>query len=187
VRRRHALLLPCVLALLTGCGNSRTPVPNLVKPAAADGTRTLTYRKAGLSFRVPRRWSVASQQAPLVTVVSSGPAVVAVWRYPRSQAVPTTAAELARARRSLVAAVRARQPALQVIRASIARAGGTGAIELDAVERTTGQPRRVRSVHVFGYGAEVVLEESAPAGVFHAVDHDVFSPLTQSLTVSPAS
>jgi hypothetical protein len=149
--------------------------------------RTLTYRQAGLSFRVPRSWSVSNQQAPLVSVVASGPAVVAVWRYPRGRALPTTASEVARARRSLVAAVRVRQATLRLIRSRVARAGGARAVELDAIERIGGQPRRVRSVHVFAYGAEVVLEEYAPTGLFHSVDHDVFSPLTRSLSVSPAT
>jgi hypothetical protein len=74
-----------------------------------------------------------------------------------------------------------------VIRSSVIRAGGSGAIELDAVEQIAGQLRRVRSVHVFADRAEIVLEEYAPTGLFHSVDHEVFSPLRQSLTVSPAA
>jgi hypothetical protein len=176
-----------MLALLAGCGNSRTPVPNLGRPGAADSLRTLTYRTAGLSFRIPRSWRVASQQAPLVAVATSGSAVVAVWRYPRGQVLPATALALAHARSALVGAVRAHHPAVRVIRSSVIRAGGSGAIELDAVEQIAGQLRRVRSVHVFADRAEIVLEEYAPTGLFHSVDHEVFSPLRQSLTVSPAA
>jgi hypothetical protein len=74
-----------------------------------------------------------------------------------------------------------------VIRSRVTRAGRSGAVELDAIEQIAGQLRRVRSVHVFVNGAEIVLEEYAPTGLFHSVDHEVFSPLRQSLTVSPAA
>ena len=83
--------------------------------------------------------------------------------------------------------MRARRTTVRVIRSRVVRAGRSGAIELDAIERIAGQIRRVRSVHVYAAGAEIVLEEYAPTALFHSVDHEVFSPLTQSLTVSPAA
>jgi hypothetical protein len=73
-----------------------------------------------------------------------------------------------------------------LIRASVGLVDGYPAIELDAFERINGRPRRVRSTHVFTGSSEVVLDEYAPAALFHSVDHAVFSPLKRSLHLSPA-
>jgi hypothetical protein len=175
------------LALLGGCGNSRTPVPNTSLPAAPQGLQTLRFTGAGVTFQAPRNWKIFSEAAPLVTVLSSGQAVVAVWRFPRTQALPTDPVLLSRAQALLISTARAHDPTLQVIRSKAIRVNGARALELDAFERIAGQPRRVRSTHVFAYGAELVLEEYAPASMFHAVDHSVFSPLKRSLLVYQAA
>ena len=174
------------LASLSGCGNSRTPVPSLLRPAPPDGFRTLRYPAAGVTLRVPGNWTVIGERPPLITVIASGGAVVALWRYPRSEPLPTTFGQLARARRRLLAAARARQPALRVIRSRALRIDHLPAIELDAFERVGGMLRRVRSTHVFVMGAEIVLEEYSPVALFHRLDHAVFSPVRKSLLMSPS-
>ncbi len=172
--------------LLAGCGNSRAPVPNVTVPLAPQFFRALSFPSAGLTFQAPGDWSVSSRQAPLVTVVSSGTAVVAVWRFPRSQPLPGNSAALKSALQALVRAARSRNPTLELIRARALRLHGMRAIELDTIQRIGGQVRRVRSTHVFAYGSEVVLEEYAPPSIFHAVDHAVFSPVKRSLQIAPA-
>jgi len=177
------ILLLCSLLPLSGCGNSRAPVPNLSQPVTPTSFRTLNF--TGVTLRAPSNWSVVNERAPLVTVVASGTAVVALWRFPRSAPVPAGRTALSQAAAQLIQAVRARDASLQVIRATTLLLDREPAIELDAFERINGQPRRVRSTHVFVPGAELVLDEYAPPGIFHAVDHTVFSPVKRSLRLLP--
>jgi hypothetical protein len=134
-------------------------------------------------FSAPRSWSVIQEPAPMVTAVASGGAVVALWRYPRTAALPTSARGLSVARRALIAAARARDRGLHVVGSRILRIDGAHAIELDATEQVAGQPRRSRAVHVFADRAEIVLDEYAPVSAFAVVDRAVFSPLERSLRV----
>lgn len=159
-------------------------MPNPLTPAPPSGFRTLGYPSSGIAFQAPTNWSVATEKAPLVAIIDSGSAVVAVWRYSRAAAPPAPGSALNQAKGALIAAARARDSSLQVIRSSIVKVDGVGGVELDAIERIDGQVRRVRSTHVFVSGAELVVDEYAPPTVFHAVDHAVFSPLKRSLRLS---
>jgi hypothetical protein len=142
----------------------------------------------GITFRMPHNWSLGSPRPPLVATVSSGAAVVAVWTYHRTAAPPQSRAELTADKARLVTAARQRDPGLELIRANVISLDNHPAIELDAFERINGQRRRVRSVHVFSTGQEVVLDAYAPPTLFHPVDHAVFSPLKRSLRLTgPAS
>jgi hypothetical protein len=136
-------------------------------------------------LQIPSTWTVFSEQPPLLAVIASGPAVMAVWRFPRAAPVPVGSAELDRARAQLIAAARRRDSTLQVIRSTIIKLNGAQAIELDALERIGGRIRRVRSVHVFASGREIVVEQYAPVDQFSAVDREVFSTVNRSLLVSP--
>jgi hypothetical protein len=182
-RRRlgPAIGLVTLAALLAGCGNSRTPVPGPGAPAPAGALRTLYLVPQGIIVHIPRSWSVAMSKGPLLATISSGSAVVALWRYPRAGAVPSTPAALRGAQAGLLAAAKARDPKLEAIRTAAITLSGRPGIELDAFEHINGQLRRVRSVHVFGSGSEVVLDEYAPPSEFHPVDHSVFSPVKRSL------
>jgi hypothetical protein len=182
---RTAILVLCPLALMAGCGNSRTPLPSVSQPLKPNGFHAIGNAQAGIAISVPNNWLVQSQAAPLLTV-SSGTAVVALWRFRRHLAPPVGAAALDAAERQLIGAARARDPSLQLIRSRTETIDAAPAIELDAFERIGGQARRVRSTHVFTAGTELVLDEYAPPSIFHAVDHVVFSPLKRSLRLSAA-
>jgi len=140
-----------------------------------------------VSLAAPLNWTRIDESPPLVAVLTSGSAVVALWRYQRNRPLPATAGQLSAAARSLIGAARARQPAIQVIRTRVVRLAGLSGVELDAVEQIRGQLRRVRSTHLYRDRVEIVLEEYAPVDQFHAVDHAVFSPLRHSLRVLGAS
>ncbi len=174
-------LAAALVAGAAGCGNSRTPVPPLGAPSAPDGLRTLFLTTARIIVDVPRTWMVVTSPGPLLATVSSGSAVVALWAYPRAAAPPTTARARRATEAALLAAVRARDPSLQPIRVATITLNGQPAVELDALEHVAGQLRRVRSVHVYAPGREVVLDAYAPPATFHPVDHAVFSPVGRSL------
>jgi hypothetical protein len=189
LRSRRAALAATLIALLAtvaGCGNSRTPVPSVTTPAPPTGFRPLSFPAAGLSLQAPRNWSVSTGHGRLITTVSSGQAVIALWRFPSSGPPPADAAALRQAAQQLLGAARARDPRLQVIDTKVTRIGGVPAVELDAVEQIAGQARQVRSSHLFEPRAEVVLEEYAPPQLFAGVDHAVFLPLRRSLLVTRA-
>ncbi len=123
----------------------------------------------------------------MVATVTSGAAIVAVWRYPRAAPVPGTSAALEKTRTALIRAAQAKDSSLRVISSHLGRLHGAPTIVLDAAEQISGYERRVRSTHLFGSGAEFVVDEYAPTNEFSAVDHVVFSPLRRSLTLIPAS
>ena len=170
-------------ALLAGCGNSRTPVPSVFAPAAPSSLARLTFPSVGVSFKVPTNWTRATDTPPLIGTFSSGTAVIALWRYPHNGPVPADAGAAAHARTALLNAARARDRSLILNRSKLTTIDGAQAVVLDATETISGQRRRVRSFHLFVRGAEIVLDEYAPPAVFHAVDHEVFSPLNHSLAL----
>jgi hypothetical protein len=157
----------------------------LTTPATPSAFRTVSLR-GGIRLKAPLNWTVGPGKGSLVATISSGTAIVAVWRYPRS-AQPPAPASLSSARTTLIHEAKSQDPGLQMIRSSITTIDGHGAIELDAFEQVGGEQRRVRSTHVFETGAELVLDEYAPAELFHVVDHTVFSPLKRSLVLASAT
>jgi hypothetical protein len=183
---RVLLACPLLVLVLAGCGNSRTPVPDISRPAPPQGFRTLTLSHAGVSLATPANWIVTGQSAPLVVTLNSGPAVVALWRFARSGSTPATAAALGRARRSLITAVRGRDRNVSVVRSAETRVAGAGAVALQVRERIGGQLRRVMSTHVYIPGAELVLDEYAPPTQYAAVARSVFAPVLHSLVLLPA-
>jgi hypothetical protein len=144
---------------------------------------TLTRSFAGARLTVPRNWIVTGQRAPLVVTIQSGTAVMALWRFARSGPVPAGRQALAAARARLIARIRGRDRTLRLLAATFARIDGANAIELNAQERIGGLSRRVSSTHVYVQGAELVLDEYAPAAEFAAVDRSVFAPARRSLTL----
>lgn len=172
----------CAGLALGGCGNSRTPPPSSLAPAVPNGFRTLTYNAQGIALSAPRNWSVIPGRGPLVSTVTSGSAVMALWRFPRTAPPPAGRRSLQRVKLELVSEARSRDPSLRLIGALVSAAGAAPAIELDAIERIGGQPRRVRSTHLFERHAELVLDEYAPPGVFPSVDTAVFSRVRRSLS-----
>jgi hypothetical protein len=182
---RFLLACPLLAVALASCGNSRTPVPDVSRPAPPQGFRTMTLSRAGVSLATPANWIVTGQSAPLVVTLNSGPAVVALWRFARSGPAPTTAEALGRARRSLIRTVRGRDRAVSVVGSAETRVAGAGAIALQVRERIGGQLRRVMSTHVYIPGAELVLDEYAPPTQYAGVAHSVFAPVLRSLALLP--
>ena len=162
-------------------------MPDTARAAPAHGFRTLTLSRAGVSLATPDNWTVTGQGAPLVVTLNSGPAVVALWRWRRPGAPPTTVTALSRARHALLAAVRAKGRGVTVLGSGETRVSGARAIVLAARERINGEVRRVISTHVYVRGSEFVLDEYAPSSQYAAVAGSVFAPVLRSLTLLPST
>jgi hypothetical protein len=184
---RQLLRAPPLVALAVasaGCGNDRTAAPDTARPLSPQGSATISFPQAGVRFATPGRWDRTPGQAPLVTTMTSGRATVAVWRFPRTEPLPRTAGDMRRARRGLLGAAMARDPSFRSREARATRVGGHRALEVRGSGTVEGQPRRLRSLHVFAFGGEVVLDALAPPGDFSRVDREVFRPLLRSLRLT---
>jgi nicotinamidase-related amidase len=58
---------------------------------------------------------------------------------------------------------------------------GLRAVVLVGAATNQGQRRRMRSLHAYGRGAEVVVDAFAPPKVFKRVDKQTFGPVSRSL------
>jgi hypothetical protein len=183
MRRRLAAVCSVVLALATGCGNERTPTPDVTTPGPPLGSSRRDVPQAGVSFLVPSGWRVDAGAPPLLQTISTGRASIAIWRYPRTEPLPRTGAQLTSAADALVAAAKARDPSFTELHRSLSRVGGHPAVQLHGTETVAGQPRTVRSTHVYAGGGEVVVDAFAPEQDFKRVDDLVFRPLVRSLRV----
>lgn len=182
VIRRSALLAlaaTTVVALAAGCGDdSSSSATTAGSPPSGD------YPAAGISFTPPKGYSVAAGKGRLVATVQAGQATVAIWRYPRKEALPKGEDELKAARDALVKAAEKADDTFEVIKTAPTEIAGQPAVQIRARETIAGKPRTVRSSHLYAYGAEIVVDAYAEHDRFRQVDAEVFRPLLRSLKVS---
>ncbi len=108
-------------------------------------------------------------------------AVVAVWRYPRTETLPANRAQLKAAEERLLERVKERDPTFTVSSTELTTVDEAQAIEVLGQQTIAGLRFDVRSMHVFSDGAEVVVDAYAPPDFFADVDRTVFAPLVDSL------
>jgi hypothetical protein len=176
---RRLMIVACLL--FAGCGNDQQHPPAVAAPAQPSGTTAVTFDSAGVRFAAPGGWHVQPGTAPLVATVQSGTALVAVWRYPRTEPLPASHSQLTQARDLLLQAAKARDATFKPLKSAITKLGSHPAIQVRGTETNSGQARTVRSTHVYAFGAEVVIDAYAPADVFGRVDRTAFVPLVRSL------
>lgn len=165
----------------TGCGRERLPAPDVREPVVTRAVAEREFPREGLRLSLPVPWSVARGQRPLVVQSTSGTAAMAVWRYPRSEPLPDTDAELAAAREALLRAVRQRDKNYREISTRRVDIDGEPALELVGDQRIAGNRRRVRSTHVFAHGGEIVVDQFAEPADFERLDEAVFEPFMGAL------
>jgi len=172
-----------VVALaLAGCGNARIKLGSRAPdPVLGELTAARPLPNTGIVVARPGGWSTSSGRNPLVVQYQSSQAVVAIWSYKRIEPLPSTPGQLDRARRALVKAAQARDKTMKVISSKTLKVGGLPAAEVLADVRVADAARRVRSLHVFGRGSEVVIDAYAPRAGFGRVDRAVFQPLGRTL------
>jgi hypothetical protein len=182
MRRAPSFVLTAaaLAALATaGCGGDSS-TPTTTTPAQATGD----FPTQGVSFTPPADWSVAAGKGHLVATAQAGQATVAVWRYARDEKLPKSKLELQAARDALVKASGKRDVTFEKIKTAATTIAGEPAVQIRAREHIAGQPRTVRSTHIYAHGAEYVIDAYADADSFRQVDADVFRPLLRSLHVS---
>ena len=185
-RALPTIVLACLAALLAGCGNDRTPVPDLSLVPAPKGFREAPFDEQGVRFRAPTNWRVVPGEGPQVATVAMGTAQVAVWRYPRTEPLPETRAQLDAARDALVAQIESRDPTFKLTSTRLVLKRGLRAVEVVGVgANLTNQAvqRSMRSLHAYGRGAEVVMDAFAPPEDFARIDEQTFGPMSRSLTL----
>jgi len=167
------------LAASAGCGgDSSSGTPTTAGHAGG------SFPKAGVSFTPPADWSVDAGAGHLVATAQAGQATVAVWRYPRKASLPTSKLELQAARDALIDASRRRDASFEQIKTAATTIAGLPAVQIRARQHIAGQPRTVRSTHIYGHGSEYVIDAYADADSFRAIDAQVFRPLLRSLHIS---
>lgn len=177
---RSRLLLIAAVALV-GCGNERTDPPDVTTPGPPLGSSRQADPANAISFLVPSGWRFDRGQPPLVATISTGQASIAIWRYPRSEPLPRTDAQLDQALNDLVAAAKARDPSFAELAREKLRVDGKPAVQLRGTASVAGQPRTVRSTHVYADGHEVVVDAMVPAKDFARVDELVTLPIIREL------
>lgn len=182
--RRAPICLAAVCVAVAGCGNSPRTPPTSTTPKAAFGFVDQDVPTQGVKFQRPSAWRYAPGTPPLLGTMSSGLTTIAVWRYPRAEKLPTTLDELNAARDALVAAAKARDSTFKVIKAKGTRAAHHPAVVIVADETVAGQPRRVRSTHIYAAGAEVVVDAFAPADQFEQVESPIIVQLVRTFEIT---
>ena len=184
---RNAIAAVCLVALaalLAGCGNERTPVPDLGTVPAPKAFREAFFDEQGIRFRAPTNWRVVPGEPPHVATVAIGTAQIGVWRYPRTEPLPETRAQLNAAREALVAQIERRDPTFKLTSTRLVVKPGIRAVEVVGIGANLTNPsvqRSMRSLHAYGRGAEVVMDAFAPPKEFARIDEQTFGPVTRSL------
>jgi hypothetical protein len=180
-RLLHAAIAVLIALAVAGCGRDRLDAPDVEDPANPAPAVRQAYPRLGLYFERPGNWPFTAGRAPLVASTASGTASVALWRYPRSEPLPTDTQALADAQQQLETAARNRDPTFAVERSRRTKVDGARAIEVVGSGTIAGQRRRIRSTHVYAKGNEVVIDAYAAPKDFDRLDEAVFKPLVESL------
>lgn len=170
--------------LLPGCGNEPAAPPVVTTPKPAFGWVDQAYPEQGVAFQRPTAWRLTDGDPPLLATLSSGQVTISVWRYPRNETLPETLEELTVAKDALVAAAQARDPSFRVIKAKGTRAAHHPAVVIIADETVAGQPRRVRSTHIYAASSEVVIDAFAPADQYAEVEEPIIIELVRSFKIT---
>ncbi len=187
MRRTLLSLVAAAAVLLAGCGNDRTPVPELGLIPAPKEFRATPYLADGVQFRSPTNWRVVKGEDTHLATVAVGDAQVGIFRYPRDEPLPETRAQLAAARQALVAQIESRDPTFKLTSTRLVIKPGFRGVEVVGVGTNltnTSIQRSMRSLHAYGHGGEVVMDAFAPPSQFARVDEQAFGPMARSLRLS---
>ena len=167
--------------LAAGCGAQRTPVPDASRPGQPFGFEPVSLGDSGVALDAPRGWRYREPGAPHLVNIFTGSAVISVWRYPRSEPLPSAPDQLEAALENLLAAARARDPNLLVLDEGIVELDGQPAVALSVSTEIAGRRRTVQAVHAYAFGAEVVIDAYAGPREFFRGNQQTFLPVIASI------
>jgi hypothetical protein len=183
VKRRSTIAL-LVVAALAGCGSDKEKPADVTTVAKPEGNVAINVADAGVTFKAPGSWRRQKGKAPLVYAVQTGQATLALWRYPRTEQLPTTHGALQDAKEALVKQIRKRDPSFEVTKAKLLHVGPKRAVQVLGTGAIAGNRRTIRSTHIYTEKAEFVVDAYAPPTVFDRVDRTVFAPVLDSLEIA---
>ena len=184
---RTLLTLLAGAVLLAGCGNDRTPVPELGLIPTPKGFRDAEFKAQGVQFRAPTNWRIVPGAGTQLATVAIGDAQVGIWRYERSEPLPETRAQLGAARQALVAQIESRDPTFKLTSTRLVVKPGFRGVEVVGTGTNLANgsiQRSMRSLHAYGHGVEVVMDAFAPLRDFARVDEQTFGPMARSLRLT---
>lgn len=185
IRRLSQAAAAGALALvLAGCGNDRTQPPDVTTPAPPLGSNAERFDAQGIAFASPAGWTLQRGTPPLVATVATGRAVVSIFRYPRTEPLPRTRSELDDAAEALAGGAKQRDGTFAERARGRVRVDEQPGVVLRGTQTIAGQPRTVRSTHVYAFGGEVVVDAFAPAQDFKRVDAEAFRAIVRSLKLT---
>ena len=184
MRRRSAILTLACVGAVAGCGSEKEKAPEVAQVRPSGGTVPVAVPEAGVKFAAPQAWRRQKGKAPLVYAVQTGQATLALWRYPRTEQLPTTHKALAAAKSALVSQIRKRDKTFKVTKAKLLHVGPKRAVQVLGTGAIAGNRRTIRSTHIYTQRAEFVVDAYAPPTVFDRVDKQVFAPLLESLEIA---
>lgn len=180
-----ATTLAALSLLTSACGNERQTPDNVSTVAPPSAPEAIKDAESGVAYDAPGGWQRTDGEPPLIATLQTGRAVIAIWRYPRSEPLPSSRKQLEAALDALLAAAKARDGTFREIRSAVTEVGGKPAVQIRGTETIEGRARTVRSTHVYAEGAEVVVDAIAPGQEFRRVDAQIFRPLLRSLKITP--
>jgi hypothetical protein len=178
-----ALLLSTALA---ACGPGPATAPSVGRPALDPSGEPFAFPGEG-SIDLPASWDITPgpEGGPELVRATSGQGAVVVWQYPRTEPLPTTKKDLVNTRRSLKAAVVARDPGFR-LDAALLRRVPEPAVELAGIGNMAGATRSIRSLHVYANGMETVVDCIGPLADADQFNETICTPVLDSLSLTNA-
>src|SRR5437588_10896495 len=134
MRRRALAAGVACAAVVSGCGDRRTPPPDLNRPANPVSFTRAIFPSAGVVFQGPTNWLLTHGYPPEVATLHDGQAIVAIWRYPRTQPLPASPTDVRADIPALLRVVRARDRTFALLSASATTLDRHAAIEVKGFE-----------------------------------------------------
>jgi hypothetical protein len=184
VLHRASVTVACLALLAAGCGSDKSEPPKVTQVKKPAGVVPVAVPDAGVKFSAPDGWRRQKGKAPLVYAVQTGQATLALWRYPRTEQLPTTHKALSSAKAALISQIRKRDKTFEVTKAKLLHVGPKRAVQVLGTGAIAGNRRTIRSTHIYTERAEFVVDAYAPPTVFDRVDKQVFAPLLDSLEIA---
>ena len=187
---RRVLLTSALIAAcggtLAACGEGPTASPSVGRPALDPSGEPFAFPEGG-SIDVPASWTITPGAPGATELVraTSGQGAIVVWRYPRTEPLPTSKKDLVNTRRSLKAAVKARDPEFRLT-AALLRRIPEPAVELAGVGSMAGAKRSIRSIHAYADGHEVVVDCIGPLADAAQFNETICTPVLDSLSLTNA-